>query len=41
MAEHFIAERLRYHVAGRPVIDDVSLALTRGELGALIGPLGA
>ncbi len=32
MAEHFIAEGLHYHVAGRAVIDDVSLALTKGEL---------
>jgi hypothetical protein len=29
MAEHFIAEGLHYHVAGRAVIDDVSLALTK------------
>ena len=41
MAEHFIAEGLHYRVAGRAVIDDVSLALEKGELVALIGPNGA
>lgn len=41
MAEHFIAEDLHYLVAGRPVIQDVSLTLAKGELVALIGPNGA
>ena len=41
MAEHFIAEGLHYRVAGRAVIDNVSLALAKGELVALIGPNGA
>lgn len=41
MAEHFVAEGLHYRVAGRSVIDDVSLALAKGELVALIGPNGA
>lgn len=41
MAEHFIAERLCYSVAGRSVIDNVSLTLAKGELVALIGPNGA
>ena len=41
MAEHFIAEGLHYRVAGRAVIDDVTLALEKGELVALIGPNGA
>lgn len=41
MAEHFVAEGLHYRVAGRSVIADVSLALAKGELVALIGPNGA
>lgn len=41
MAEQFIAKGLHYRVAGRAVIDDVSLALEKGELVALIGPNGA
>lgn len=41
MAEQFIAEGLHYRVAGRAVIDDVTLALEKGELVALIGPNGA
>ncbi|EBR3037689.1 heme ABC transporter ATP-binding protein [Salmonella enterica] len=41
MAEQLIAEHIRYAVAGKPLIHDVSLTLSPGELVTLIGPNGA
>ncbi|MFP2786269.1 heme ABC transporter ATP-binding protein [Enterobacter ludwigii] len=41
MAERYRAERLVYQVGQRTLINDVSLALSPGEMVALIGPNGA
>ncbi len=41
MAEPLLAEGVHYSVAGRAVVQDVSLSLAQGELVALIGPNGA
>lgn len=41
MAERYCAERLVYQVGQRTLINDVSLALSPGEMVALIGPNGA
>lgn len=41
MAERYCAERLVYQVGQRTIINNVSLALSPGEMVALIGPNGA